>query len=502
MKINFLEHWKEIVNKFPSKIILTDGDKQVTVTELDSYARNICSVIDAKCNKNNQPIAVYLKKSIAGVASNIAILYSGNFFFNVDVKSPLDRNQKILNLIDPVLILGDSDNLSEYFPEKEILELDSLLINGSDYEPKSYLTQIDVDPMCIINTSGSTGLPKSVVLNHRSFIDFFNWSLDEFAFDCSDVIGSLSPAIFDIYVFELMLLMGTGARMVIIPDESIPFPVKVLETLKKEKVTFIFWVPTIMVNIANLKLLDKESFDSLRLVWFAGEVFPTKPFNYWFDSLKKAIFVNLYGPIEITLDCTFYVIKERVPDDMPIPIGFPCRNTSILVLDEMLRPVEHSKVGELCVRGTSLAMGYYNNPEMTAKKFIQNPLNKSYPELIYRTGDLVAVDTDGSIHYKGRNDTMIKHLGYRIELAEIERAAMNESQLVKNCCVLYDGVKKEIIMAYEHDVELDIGGIRKSMSARLPKYMIPTKYFYFKRMPMNANGKIDRLMIKNKVFLV
>jgi amino acid adenylation domain-containing protein len=501
MKINFIEYWQETVSKYPSKIILTEGDRQVTVAELDTYARNICKAIEGKCQKINVPIAVYLNKSISGIAANIAILYSGNFFFNVDIKSPDERNQKILKLIDPALIISDSENSSKFFLDNEILQLDSILTRDSEYTPTSYLNQIDVDPMCIINTSGSTGMPKSVVLNHRNFIDFFNWSLGEFRFDSLDVIGSLSPAIFDIYVFELMLVMGVGARMVIIPEESIPFPVRMLEVLEREGVTFIFWVPTIMVNISNLKLLEKHALNSLRLVWFAGEVFPTKPFNYWFDTLRDAVFVNLYGPIEITLDCTFYVVKNRVPDDEPIPIGLACRNTNVLVLNEMLVSVESGEVGELCIRGTSLAMGYYNNPEMTAMKFIQNPLNKSYPELIYRTGDLVTVDKDGNIHYKGRNDTMVKHSGYRIELAEIEHAAMNKPQLVRNCCVLYDVVKKQIIMAYENDEELEVSKLRERLSFALPKYMIPTKFVYFKKMPMNTNGKIDRMMIKNEISL-
>jgi len=499
MKINFIEYWRETVSKYPQKVILTEGGRQVTVAELDAYARNICKCLDEKCPVINVPVAVHLKKSVSGVAANIAILYSGKFFFNVDVKSPDERNQKILSIIEPALIISDSTNSEKDFLGKEVLLVDSLCNRGVEYVPSAYLNLIDVDPMCIINTSGSTGIPKGVVLNHRSFIDFFSWSLSEFGFESSEVIGSLSPAVFDIYVFELTLLMGLGARMVIIPEENIPFPVRILEVLETERVTFIFWVPTIMVNIANLRLLDAHQLSSLRLAWFAGEVFPTKPFNYWFDSLGGVIFVNLYGPIEITLDCTFYVVKDRVPDDSPIPIGLACRNTDYLVLNEMQLPAKAGEIGELYIRGTSLAMGYYNNPEMTSKAFIQNPLNKSYPELIYKTGDLVTLGEGGLIYYKGRNDTMVKHSGYRVELSEIEHAATSSAKLVKNCFVLYDPIKKIIIMAYENKESLDISFIRRKLGEVIPKYMIPNKFVHYLKMPMNANGKIDRLKIKEEI---
>lgn len=251
-----------------------------------------------------------------------------------------------------------------------------------------------------------------------------------------------------------------------------------------------------MVNIANMGLLDKFALSNLKLVWFAGEVFPTKQFNVWKSHLPETTFVNLYGPIEITLDCIYFIAQEVQNEAAPLPIGIPCKNTDILILNENNRKCA---AGEICVRGTSLAMGYYNNAEKTAAAFVQNPLNKSYPELIYRTGDLAYVDERGLIMFKGRKDSLIKHMGYRIELGEIEHVVVNKLKLVKNCCVVYDYERKVIVLFYEGDKAVPEAEIRKALSLEVPKYMIPVRYELVEELPRNTNGKIDRLKLSNMV---
>ena len=172
---------------------------------------------------------------------------------------------------------------------------------------------------------------------------------------------------------------------------------------------------------------------------------------------------------------------------------------NVMILNENNELVEKNEEGEICVRGTGLAMGYYNNPEKTAAAFVQNPLNHSYPELIYRTGDVGLINDDGEIIFKGRKDTLIKHSGYRIELSEIEHIIMNKLKLVKNCCVVYNWGKKEITLIYENDTELDVATLRKQIAADLPKYMIPTAYIYMKELPRGGTGKIDRALLNKKV---
>lgn len=502
MKINFIEYWQETIQCYSEKIAIVEGEKRITIEELNHLAKKISIEINAKAKGINKPVAVLLPKSIDSVSSNLAIMYSGCFYVNIDVKSPIDRIKDILETISPIVVITNSSFIKKLGPiTSNVIDIDIDAINN-DIEDfvDQHQKLIDTDPMCIINTSGSTGIPKGVVLNHRSFIDFFEWATTAFNFSNDDIIGSLSPLVFDIYSFELALLMGKGATMVLIPEMYSTFPIKILDVLEAEKVSFIFWVPTIMVNIANLKLLDQKEYRALKLVWFAGEVFPTKQFNYWHRNIPDAQFVNMYGPIEITLDCTFYPINRTFDDNEPIPIGKPCRNTDVIILDENNNAVQNGEEGELCIRGSSLAMGYFNNQELTNKAFIQNPLNIHYPEIIYKTGDIVAFNSEGNLLYKGRKDTMIKHSGYRIELAEIEHTAVNRLGLVKNCCVIYYAENKEIILVYENDSEIEAADFRKALSSYLPKYMIPTVFVQFNKLPMNTNGKIDRLKIRNDLF--
>ena len=502
MKKNILEYFFKTVKENYNKIAVIDEDKQLTFGELDIRSQVLATELIGKNLIINKPIAVFLPKSIDSVVANIAISYSCNIYMNIDIKSPNQRIKNILNLIIPDLIITNTTYLKlldglvardkiilfdeiDFCKEPNMLNLQSRM-----------RMQIDTDPLCIINTSGSTGTPKGVVLNHRSFIEFTERSLEIFDFKNNEVIGSLSPLVFDIYSFELCLLMAKGSTLVLIPDHLSAFPMKILELLNKHKVSFIFWVPTIMVNIANMELLDAIDLPDLRIVWFAGEVFPTKQFNYWKKRLNHTLFANLYGPIEITLDCTYFIVNREIADNEPIPIGIPYKNTDILILNDNNELINKGEEGELCIRGTSLAMGYYNNPEKTAAVFVQNPLNHAYPEIIYRTGDVVCFNERDELVFKGRKDTLIKHFGYRIELGEIEHVIVNVLQIVKNCCIIYQIEKKEITAIYESlDIISDVE-FRKKLLLHFPKYMIPTKYIRMDELPRNTNGKIDRLTLK------
>ena len=294
-------------------------------------------------------------------------------------------------------------------------------------------------------------------------------------------------------------MMFKGNTLVLLDNNMASFPIKLLEHISAEKVNFIFWVPSIMVNIANMDLLTKIKLPSLKMVWFAGEVFPTKQFNYWRNNLPQSTFVNLYGPIETTVDCTYYVVERNLSDDEPIPIGYPCRNTDVLVLNKENKQVGTNEDGELCVRGSSLAMGYYNNVDKTSASFTQNPLNSSYPEIIYRTGDIVFKNEFGELVFKGRIDSLIKHMGYRIELGEIEHVIINTLKLVKNGCIVYNNSKKAITLFYESQNDILVAEMKKKIGKVFPRYMVPTVFHRMENMPRNTNGKIDRLKLRNQV---
>jgi len=503
MKINLIEFFEETISKWPYKIAVIEGEKSITFGELAKKAKSLAAFIEEKENSRNRPIAIYLQKSIEAVVSDLAVTYSGNVYMNLDVKTPESRIKNIINLIQPQAVITDSKHIDALKPScfegLDIINIDELP-DRSTFDIKAFSTIIDTDPYCIINTSGSTGTPKGVVLNHRSFFDFIYRSYESFDFSDDETIGSLSPIVFDIYVYELCMMMSKGSTIILIPEHLSAFPAAILKILSEQKVSFIFWVPTIMVNIANMNLLPQFDLASLKTVWFAGEVFSTKQFNVWRKCLPNAMFANLYGPIEITLDCVFYIIKRELRDEEPIPIGYPYKNTDILILDDKDDLItEVDKEGELCVRGTSLAMGYYNNPEKTNAAFVQNPLNHSYPETIYRTGDIVCQNSYGEIVFKGRKDNIIKHSGYRTDLGEIEHIVINSLKLVKNGCIVYNFSQKEITLFYESDEEISPAEFRKRIGTELPKYMIPTVYHRLDELKRNTNGKIDRLYYKKMV---
>ena len=504
MKINLLEYLQETVKCASEKIAVKENSREITFKQLNQKAKALATyLLQADANIINKPIAVYLPKGIECVISDIAIMYSGNVYMNLDVKSPKQRICNIIDHIMPAYIITTEQYSLDFLENQVKVICIESVCNESEIDAEGIKARmqklVDTDPLCIINTSGSTGTPKGVVLNHRSFIDFTEQAIEVLNIGKDEKIGSLSPAIFDIFSFELCMLMAKSNTIIIIPDSLSAFPSRILQILADDKVTFIFWVPTIMVNIANMDLLKSFDLSALKLVLFAGEVFPTKQFNYWRKILQEAVFVNMYGPIEITLDCTYYIVKRDILDDEPIPIGYAFKNTDVLLLKENDTLAGKNEDGEICIRGTSLAMGYYNNPEKTAAAFVQNPLNQAYPELIYRTGDIGFINALGEIVFKGRKDSLVKHLGYRIELSEIEHIIINSLKLVKNCCIVYNFKEKQIVLIYEDERDLPIAEMRRAILTVLPKYMVPTVYIKMEELPRNPNGKIDRNKLKEKI---
>jgi len=500
LAINVLDYLDRAVLLHPDKTMLLDQDRSLSFGQVKALAQAVAIEVMQRTDNLNTPIAAYLPRSADLVIADLGILESGHFYMNLDVASPAARTRATLDHVQPSLLITTRkafDSLNGLnFREDQIVFIDE--IPAAPLAPAQLQAlhtrrsaQIDTDPICIINTSGSTGIPKATLISHRGIIDFIEWAIDRYAIDSSQIIGNQSPFHFDIYMFELVLSMATGATLVLLPSQHFPYPARLLDYMARTQINFIFWVPTIMVNIANLDLLERMPLPDLKLVWFAGEVFPTRSFNYWRRHLPQARFTNLYGPIEITLDCSFYDVVREFSDDEPLPIGRACRNKGLLILDENNNAAPPGTLGELCVRGTGLALGYYNDPERTSKVFCQNPLNTKYPELIYRTGDLVTVNDQGDILFCGRRDFQIKLQGNRIELGEIEHAAMACSE-IRNCCVHYDQHDKTIVMFYESSEHLPTERLRSLLANRLPKYMIPTVFWHLVAMPLNPNGKIDR----------
>lgn len=502
MHINLISYFENTVDLFADKTAIGDGKSRLSFSELKQSAQRLAGFISKQSESINLPIAVFLPKGNDAVVAFIATLYSGNCYAPLDVKNPENRIQSIINVLKPVAVITNNDYFNKLTAcnlNVQIINIDTIDWLQSETNGFNYIHCIDTDPAYIIHTSGSTGVPKGVAISHRSIFNYINWAIDTFDITENEIIGNQAPFIFDNSTLDLYLMMFTGAELQIVPEQLFMFPAKLLEFLESNHINFVFWVPSVLINIANLKLLESVKIKSLRKVLFAGEVMSTKHLNYWINNLDKdVLFANLYGPTEITVDCTYYIIDRTFKDDEVLPIGKPCKNTDIIILNEQNEICSQNEFGELCVRGTSLALGYWNNFEKTDAVFVQNPLNNFYPEKIYRTGDIVFINASGEIIYVGRKDRQIKHLGYRIELGEIEHAILSTFDSI-NACVVYDHGAKELVLFYESTTEISVKDFRMKLTSVLSKYMIPTKYIKTEQLPLTMSGKIDRVLLEKTI---
>lgn len=502
MNIRVSDYLNGVATAFPEKVAIIDANGKVTFSQLIESGRRIASkLVDIHISR--KPVAVYMSKSKEEIITFLGINYSGNFYVPLDIKSPGMRIKSILDTLESDIVITDQlhyDNLKLLYSGNVLIYED--IINNACIEDalinSAINSIIDTDPVYSIFTSGSTGTPKGVVVSHRGVIDYIDWAVNVFNISDNAIIGNQSPFYFDNSTLDIYLMYATGATLVIVPEEIYIFPSRLIDFLNEYRINFIFWVPYILINIANLRLFDAKKPAYLQNILFAGEVMPNIHLNYWRKHLPNCVYANLYGPTEITVDCTYYIVKREFRDDEPLPIGYPCRNSDILIMNEKDEITKVDEYGELCVRGSSLALGYYNDWDKTSKSFVQNPLNKHYPELIYRTGDLVYKNQFGEIIFVGRKDSQIKHLGYRIELGEIE-TAIQATKMVDFCCVTYDQKGKEIVLFYESKTELSVVDFRTSLLSMIPKYMLPTSVNKVEKLRLNSNGKIDRLFYNKQV---
>lgn len=429
----------------------------------------------------------------------MGVAYSGCFYSPIDTEMPQSRVDKILEVLKPEIVITTNKlktNFEKFnFYGSYIIYEETICSEEDETAVKPYTEKIiDTDLLYVLFTSGSTGVPKGVSICHRSVIDYTDWVTETFNITQKDTFGNQAPFYFDNSILDIYSCMKTGATLNIIPKKLFFQPVPLLEYIKYNKINTIFWVPSALIVVSKLKAFrNVDLSDTLKRVLFCGEVMPNKQLNIWRKFLPNVTYANLYGPTEITDACTYYIVDREFSDDEPLPIGIPMSNTDILVLNDEDKLVTDDEVGELCVRGTSLAMGYYNNPEKTRSAFVQNPLNKAVPEIIYRTGDLVRYNEYREIIYISRKDFQIKHLGHRIELGEIETAISSLEEVTLNCC-LYDEKNQKIVLFVDAQVDRDY--IKERIEKLVPEYMIPGKVIYLENMPINANGKIDRIKLK------
>lgn len=485
--------------------IIFDGQESITFKELDVLSNKAAHFLISMGIKKLDVLAIQNKKSPIGFAVMIACLKLGVIYTNFDYTNPVDRIKKIFDTAAPKLIFADEHNAAianlcadlhiRYFAadanlgflDSEEESLDQQLLNAVSGNTPAY----------IMFTSGSTGIPKGVLISQKSLLNFIQWGKGTYHLTQDDIMTNVNPIYFDNSVFDFYCSVFNGITMVAISKSVVEKPKEMLEILIKEKCTLWFSVPSMLIYLMNLKLLSTYILKDIRIFSFGGEGYPKELLRKLYDQYKDtASFYNVYGPTEGTCICSVYKITEEdMRADGLAPLGMIAPNFGYLILDAAGK---ESTFGELCLTGEQLALGYYNDLARTDKSFVQCPRLEAYYERMYKTGDLVEL-VDGKLFFRGRIDNQIKHMGYRIELEEIENAIIRLPG-IKECAVVHTISKNNLskIIAYLA-VENDDPSRDYKVELRhyVPNYMIPNTITILEVLPKNANGKIDRNRLKN-----
>ncbi len=493
MQTNVLEYLEETEKRLPDKLAFGDEEIQLSFREVYDRARSIGTLLAAGGAKK-EPVVVYMKKSPCALTAFFGVIYSGCYYVPIDEEMPRRRMELILeNTRANYLIYDEStrDKVGQLGFSGKMISYEEGISTSVESELLQRIREdaLDVDAIYVLFTSGSTGVPKGVVGHHRGVIDYIETLSEVLGFREDSVFGNQTPLYLDACMKEVYPTLKFGATTWLIPKECFMLPVKLVEFLNQHKINTICWVVSALTMISAFGTFDTVQPKYLRTVAFGSEVFPIRQFNLWKETLPQADFFNRYGPTEATGMSGFYHAARLFEEKEAIPIGKPFPTTQVLLLDGEGREVPPGEAGEICIRGTCLTHGYYNNPEKTAEAFIQNPLNPCFPDLIYRTGDLGYRNPQGELVFSSRKDYQIKHMGHRIELGEIE-ADVNFMDGVKACCCIFVKESQKIVLFYVGDLEKR--ELTVALKERLPRYMIPNAILQLESLPLTANGKMDR----------
>ena len=465
-----------------------------------------------------------IPKSPAAIIAMLAILKADCIYVPIDPEAPALRTAKILKSCESRCILASgrvAGLLDELFLDENLRSSTLIGSLGEDcmegqrfrahfsYRDTSGYSDepldcrnTESDPAHIMFTSGSTGVPKGVVITHSNVIHFVNWAVRYFGIGPSDRISGHPPLHFDLSTFDIFGTFKAGAQLHPVPPELSFLPNTVADFIRRHELTQWFSVPSLLQYMARFQVVKMNDFPALRRLLWCGEVFATPSLIHWMKRLPHVQFTNLYGPTEGTIASSYYTLPACPKEERSsIPIGSPCDGEALFVLDENLNQVPPGQTAELFIAGTGLSPGYWKDEERTHAAFPFSQDAGGCPQRLYRTGDLGTIGEDGLIYFIGRTDSQIKSRGYRIELGEIE-ATMNRLEDVDQSAVVaipgehFEG--QSICCAYSlrPGSLLNPRALRSELARYLPAYMLPAQWMELEQFPRNGNGKIDRKRVK------
>lgn len=510
----------------PNATAIVMGTETMTYGQLESSSNQLAHLLRQSGCKKGDRVCILMPKSPAAIVSMIGILKAGCMHVPIDSATPAARIRHIFDSCENRWILGASrvtPLLDELLADEALRArtsvgwLDSLAPSGTNFTaaftradlqaaPEGAVPQQGTaeDGSHILFTSGSTGVPKGVVITHSNVAAFVAWALEHYGIDHTDRFSGHTPFHFDLSTFDIFGTITAGAQLHLVPTETALLPPKLAEFIRDSELTQWFSVPSVLNYLAKFNAVRENDFPSLRRVLWCGEVLPTPALIYWMERLPKVRFSNLYGPTEATIASSYYDVTVRPADPKAaIPIGKPCEGEQLWVLDEKLQPVPAREIGDLYISGAGLSPGYWRDPQKTAAAFLSDPYNGAPSGRLYRTGDLAWRDEDGLVYFVGRADSQIKVRGYRIELGEIE-TALNSMGKLQECAVVaiptdnFGGWMICCAYVVRPGDDVSLGDLRDHLKKLVPNYMFPARWMPFDALPKNANGKVDRPLLKER----
>lgn len=498
MYSSILQYLEITVGYFSDKVAFEDMEESYKFSDLEDISKRIGTFVSNSVRPKT-PVVIYMEKRAYNIPAFLGVVYAGCFYVPIDSQMPSERICLILDTLKPSIIIYDDvteeflDQIDAsidkvHFKEAIKTEIDQKRLDNIRRKAKS------TDLLYVLFTSGSTGVPKGVTISHAAVIDFMDWVCEKYSLNETTTLCNQAPFYFDASVPDLYIPLKTGATVYIPPKTYYTFPKKILQFIIEKNINTLVWVPSALCNVVNCKAFNIVVPTMVKLVIFCGEVMPCRHLNVWKKHIPDAYYVNMYGPTEATYACMYYDIDRDFEDDEKLPLGKACENSEIILITDEGKEAQEGEIGEICILGQCLSNGYYNNPKKTSDVFIQNPINKNWIELMYKTGDL-AYKKGGNIVFAGRKDFQVKRLGHRIELGEIENAILSLPD-VENACCVFNQKNSDIIAIFSGKIESD--DVAKAVESKLPHYMFPNRYVHLTVMPMNLNGKIDRIKLKKE----